>query len=768
MLVTQRMFRVIAIALVVLAPHLAVAQPAPPAEAIAPAIAFGARHAVALKTNGDVMTWGENVMCQLGRAGGNASATPGLVMRNGKEIAAASDHTLVLTTDGKVYGWGSNPEGALGTGDTYDKCDGPTLVTSLQDKTIVHIATGNGFSIALDSSGNLYCSGDNGMGQCGVTRAGRSEVFTPVLIPELTGKVVAVKSGGFHTLALTKDGDLYAFGRGRDGQLGNGRTTNGVAHVSALKRVVSFAAGTWHSAASLADGSVWLWGNNSKSQLCDGTTTNRTVPTRVSLSSEEPMAARVAAGGHTTLLHAADGRLYGCGDNQFGALGTDQPPVVPRPAVLAPGAHPSGLAVGSGNGTFSTDGCKVRISGSTDRGIAGARNSPGSGFILREGLSLCGLTAPQPLPTLLRVAPTGGVSNCWTPRLEEDGANDPAFGSLRQAMLSAEAVLKGNAAFMSAPVPVRMRTSLSAGPLRDAGARMHVKAVPERKADGTRLWTKDCTVIPQLDRIGGAITQVSIFFNSGAAGHFLSSRGDAPKLTGRVGGYPEYDGWVLITKDGRLPWIPRTLADHLEEEGARRRKALEDWNRTRAGMKAPDPAAIQKTVEMLKKTDPAGAAKLMESMNEQAAELKRQQQEVHPAMTAGLEQQVSEFEKYRASFSEAQLRSPAVRGDVSGEGKRRLDAEIAALRKAHMEKAGPLIAAASARYYLTNLQPGPADRAISFKPDPAFMDTGRTDRVQMIAVSFSEDPDPKQVERRAWQKRVKETFDFAALAALLK
>ena len=31
------------------------------------AIAFGNRHAVALRTNGEVLTWGENVYCQLGR-----------------------------------------------------------------------------------------------------------------------------------------------------------------------------------------------------------------------------------------------------------------------------------------------------------------------------------------------------------------------------------------------------------------------------------------------------------------------------------------------------------------------------------------------------------------------------------------------------------------------------------------------------------------------------------------------------------------------------
>lgn len=80
-------------------------------------------------------------------------------------------------------------------------------------------------------------------------------------------------------------------------------------------------------------------------------------------------------------------------------------------------------------------------------------------------------------------------------------------------MLAAETLLKQNTAFMSPLVPVRMRTSLSAGPSRDGGARIHVKATPERNADGTRLWTGTCDVIAQLDRIGGAINQVSVFFN---------------------------------------------------------------------------------------------------------------------------------------------------------------------------------------------------------------------------------------------------------------
>ena len=57
---------------------------------------------------------------------------------------------------------------------------------------------------------------------------------------------------------------------------------------------------------------------------------------------------------------------------------------------------------------------------------------------------------------------------------------------------------------------------------------------------------------------------------------------------------------------------------------------------------------------------------------------------------------------------------------------------------------------------------------VHFKRDPSFPDFSNPNRIQVITVAVSYDPDPKQVERRAWQTRVKETLDYAALAALLK
>ncbi|HEX8029317.1 MAG TPA: hypothetical protein VF491_12675 [Vicinamibacterales bacterium] len=747
------------------------------------AIAFGNRHAVALRSNGDVLTWGENVYCQLGRGSrGNSGRTPELVMRNAKAIAAASDHTLVLTNDGKVYGWGMNPEGALGTGNTNDQCEGPALIESLAGQTITHIATGYGFSVAVTSSGDLYCTGDNGMGQCPVVKSGRAEVFAKVSITELSGTVADVRAGAFHTLIQTRDKKLYALGRGRDGQLGHGKMVNGFALVPDINDALSFAAGAWHSVAVRADGSVWSWGNDSKSQLCDGVTINRATPAKVVLPAAA-RAASVAAGGHSTIIRTTDGALLGCGDNQFGALGLSTP-IVPQPTPLPGSPIKSGMIALSGaNGAFSVDGCSVHLAGANDHGIVStADTTSAKAFVIRAGFTLCGARPATALGDVVNPAPRGGESNCWSKRLEEDGAASPRFASLRKAMLAGEDIVRNTAAFIAAPQPVRFRTSLSAGPSDDGGARMHIKAVPERKSDGTRVWSTGCEVIPQIDRIGGAIAQLSIFINQDARGQFISPAGQGPTLTGTVGGYPEYNGWVLITKDKRLPWIPQTLADRLDEEGARREKALAEAKRRPAGQ-IPDSAAggIQ-----------------------------------------WLEKQVRDYQQYRASFSPEQLRAPAVWGDASGEGRKKLDADAARMRngltaadqqqvdamglesrnlerqaqvetrnknteeaarlraqarelaikvrdirQAHMARTVPLILDAAATYDLTNLRPGTADQAMRAKPDPQFPDMSTPNRIQVIAVAFSFGPKPTGAQLD-WQTKTKASFDFAALAALLQ
>ena len=753
------------------------------AQTSAAAIALGNRHAVALRTNGEVLTWGENLYCQLGRGSrGNSGRTPVVVMRNAKQIAAASDHTLVLTDEGKVYGWGMNPEGALGTGNTNDQCEGPELIASLAGEQIAQIATGNGFSVAVTAGGDLYCSGDNSQGQCPIApRTGRVESFTKLAIREIAGNVAEVRAGAFHTLILTKDRQLYALGRGRDGQLGHGKTVNGFALVPEMTDVVSFAAGTWHSVAARADGSVWTWGNGSKSQLCDGQTLNRATPTRVTLP-DGVRVADVAAGGHATLLRTVEGGLFACGDNQFDPLGIPQPLASQPTAIAVAPVKSAIIAVSGSNGAFSPDGCSVYFVGSNATGmVAVADTSTTKAFTPRKDLSLCAPRSSTTLGDVVNPAPKGGVSGCWTARKEEDAAASPRFAGLRAAMLAAEEILKKNIALMTAPQPVRWRTSISAGPSNDSGARMHVAAIAERKTDGTRVWSTGCEVIPQVDRIGGSIAQVSIFFNAAAREAIVNNIGEPPKQTGTVGGYPEYNGWVLIAKDKRVPWIPQTLAERLDEEGQKRERALAEAKRRPAGI--------------VGEADAGGVQ--------------------------WLEKQVRDYQQYRAAFTPEQLRAPAVWGDPTGEGRKKLDADIAALRKldaadqqqvdtlglesrnlerqaqaeirnknndeatrlrersrelalkvreirqAHQARSVPLILDASAAYELRSIQPGSAERAMRVKSDPGFPDTAQPDRVQVIAVMLSFGPKPTGAMLE-WQNKVRESFDVSALAALVR
>lgn len=790
-----------------------------PAAAQQPTVQFGSGFGVALRSNGDVLTWGNNVFCQLGRPSpGNTAATPTLVMRNVKEIAVASQHGFALTQDGKVYAWGTNPKGVLGVGHQWELCEGPEVVTSLADVTVSHIGTGYAFAVAVSATGDLYCSGENDNLQCPVPKGAPANAFVRLPIAEFDHNVASISAGTFHTLVQTKDGKVYAFGRGRDGQLGPGPTANGFRPIPELTDVVSLSAGTWHSAALTADGSVWLWGNDSKSQLCDGMTTNRTTPTKVTLPGDVK-ATQVIASGLTTMIRSADGTVYGCGDNQAGLLGIGQP-IAARPTLLPiPGGRAKLLAMSGGNSAASSDGCAIQLAGANDGSIvreSAGSNGPEREFVARTNLTLCAAKASVPVANLVREYPKGGESGCWTPRVEEDGAKSPKFAGQVQAMIAAESILKKNAAFMAPPAPSRFRTSLSAGPYNESGARMHIKIVPERKPDLTRLWTGTCDVIPQIDRIGGAIYQISVFFNN----PFASQTGELPKQTGTVGGYPEYDHWVYITKDGGLPWIPQTLAERLDAIGEKRATALADWTRERANEKAPSVSAAQPGYELLKKTDPEGAEKFLATMRDVAEEFKRRQQMVHPAEKAELEKQIADFKSYRSSFTTEQLASAAVLGDPSGQLKRESDQKAAALRALdpseqaqidawavegraferqaqlemknrntsevtrlrtlanelaqkgrdlrarHSERIAPAIADLSAQYELANLRPGPAEQAIRVKANPALPNLADPNRIQVIAVYFGEFP--VKDERTAWRTSIRDNFDFSALAALLK
>jgi len=242
---------------------------------VAVAVAIGGDHSLALKNDGTLWAWGNNFNGQLGDGTLNDAPTPKQVLTGIVAVAAGQYHSLALKSDGTLLAWGSNFSGELGDGTRTPYRRTPEPVPGLTG--VVAVSAGYSHSLALTRDGTLWAWGSNKYGQLGdgPTTASR----TPKQV--LTG-VVAVAAGGFHNLALKSDSTLWSWGSNSNGQLGDGTMSPGIRStplpVNLPGGVVAMAAGYSHCLAVKSDGTVWTWGYNVAGQLGDGTKTKRSTP----------------------------------------------------------------------------------------------------------------------------------------------------------------------------------------------------------------------------------------------------------------------------------------------------------------------------------------------------------------------------------------------------------------------------------------------------------------------------------------------------------
>jgi alpha-tubulin suppressor-like RCC1 family protein len=87
------------------------------------ALAAGAFHSCALKTDGTVVCWGYNFNGQLGDGSTTARLSPTAVPALGgvAALAAGDYHSCALKTDGTARCWGYNASGQLGDGSTTNR-----------------------------------------------------------------------------------------------------------------------------------------------------------------------------------------------------------------------------------------------------------------------------------------------------------------------------------------------------------------------------------------------------------------------------------------------------------------------------------------------------------------------------------------------------------------------------------------------------------------------------------------------------------------------
>jgi hypothetical protein len=95
--------------------------------------------------------------------------------------------------------------------------------------SVALVAGGWRHTLAADREGRLYAAGWNKFGQCGVGH--NDDVVQPSTVEALAGRrVVQLKSGWKHTLAVTEDGRFFSWGRNVNGQVsGGGAVAQGIA-----------------------------------------------------------------------------------------------------------------------------------------------------------------------------------------------------------------------------------------------------------------------------------------------------------------------------------------------------------------------------------------------------------------------------------------------------------------------------------------------------------------------------------------------------------
>ncbi|XP_067929911.1 regulator of chromosome condensation-like [Watersipora subatra] len=243
------------------------------------------------------------------------------------KIVSGSDHILALSEDGFVFSAGCAEQGQLGRiAECFATRGGRKGLHHLLKLQQVHfqgtrtnrkpkfddIWAGTYVSFAKSTNGDIYAWGLNNYYQLGT--GDMENKYVPTLVSELPAdkKWQCIAGGQHHTIALSKDGEVYSMGRGTYGQLGLGESsTNDVTELTKVASLtekcssveasssVSFALGT--------SGKAYGWGMGTCKQLSNGEEEDQFEPQPMvgkQLANKEVLT--VSSGGQHTILLARE------------------------------------------------------------------------------------------------------------------------------------------------------------------------------------------------------------------------------------------------------------------------------------------------------------------------------------------------------------------------------------------------------------------------------------------------------------------------------
>ena len=258
------------------------------------------------------------------------------------QVAAGDSISAALTVDGRIYTWGTfrDSKGVLGHDPRGSLIqEHPTLLDALAGHRIVQIGAGANHLMAISEDGQVWAWGCGEQGQLGrrILERHKTNALRPTNVtPRLGRSKVAVSRvvcGSYHTLLITREGQAFAMGLNNYGQLGTGDFEERINPVQIIagSQVVDASAGEHHSLALLSTGQVLAFGRADSGQL-GIPHSSAPLPSPTLIPGLPPIRAISTGGNHNLAVSATDDALFSWGYGGMHQLGhgPDQDETTPR------------------------------------------------------------------------------------------------------------------------------------------------------------------------------------------------------------------------------------------------------------------------------------------------------------------------------------------------------------------------------------------------------------------------------------------------------